>query len=166
MFKKLELSIDKLDLKKLVGEESYRPTGAVEFEIKDRTYLYDKIKNHINFKIKPDYELVGIIKYPGTFPHTDYWNVSLNYYISTNNESTMFWKNKDNKITRNDTAYIFDSNLIEIGSFLAKKNEFYLLDTKIIHSIKVEKNTDIRFILRFVWNNNSFEEILNSIIPL
>jgi hypothetical protein len=166
MFKKLELSIDNLKLSKLIGEKSYCPPNVVELEIKDKVYLYEEIKKHINFKIEPDYELIGIIKYPGTFPHRDGWNVSLNYYMNTNNEITTFWKKENDEYIAGDIGYNFDDSLKEIGSFQANKNEFYLLDTKIIHSVKVINPTDIRFILRVVWLNNSFEEILNSITPL
>ncbi len=166
MFKKLELSIGELKLSKLIGDTWYCPPGVVEFEIKDKNYLYDELKKYINFKIQPDYELIGVIKHPGTFPHKDGWNVALNYYINTNNEITTFWEKDNDEYTKTDAAYKFDDSLKEIGNFQAMKNDFYLLDTKIIHSVKVEKTTDVRFIVRVVWNNNSFNEILNSITPI
>lgn len=168
MFKKLDISISNLDLNKLKGP-LLNDFGAVsEYEIKNYEYFYNNVTAKIKFLIEPTDTIITKIIYPGSKPHKDWWSVVLNYYFNASGDVTYWWKQTQNFVEDDPnapTVYNF-SNLLQTDSFVAKTGDMYLLDTKIVHSIKINDPNEQRYLLKFGWINHSFEEILNSIIPL
>jgi len=171
MFKKINISGLYLNLNELLGPiskdfGSYRP--FVEFEINNYNYMLNEVSKHLKFLIEPSECNITRISTPGSEAHKDHWPVVLNYYFNPNSDTTYWWKQIKNCIEDNPegaTNYNF-SNLEKIDSFVAKKHDMYLLNTKEIHSVHVRKNSEPRYILKFAWHNRTFDEILNSIIPL
>lgn len=178
MFKKLNVSLDPIDVEKLKGTTSRdfgNRSGFHEFEITDYQYLYSILDKKIEFKIKPDIIHIANASV-GLNPHTDHCDVSLNYYIEASNEVTVFYRRLENefnssstkgwyKVRASDTVYKFEE-LEEIDSFVAKKHELWLLETAAIHTVKVKEGTPERSMIRCVWHKRSFDEILNSITLL
>ena len=178
MFKKLDVSLDPIDIERLKGSTS-RNYGGVgsgfhEFEITDYEYVYSILDKKIEFKIKPDAILIANASV-GLRPHKDLCDVSLNYYIETNNEALVFYRTLDKNsstlnpkskswflIRKTDVLGRFD-DMEEIASIVTKNNELWLLDTSVIHTVKMKEDTPERSMIRCVWHNRSFNEILNSI---
>jgi len=170
MFKKLELSIADLNLDELKGplDCDYGHGPFKEYKIKNYEYLFNNIKNCVKFSIEPTEINITGISHPGSLAHKDHWPVVLNYYFNPNNDITYWWEQVKNHIPDNPcgaTNYMFD-NLIKTGSFMSKKNDTYLLNTKVIHSVHVRAISETRYILKFAWEHGTFNEILNSIKPL
>ena len=80
-------------------------------------------------------------------PHTDTEIVtSINFYLQTEGCTTTFYKSKiENPDTvqvenQTDGHIYFEDDLIEVGSFVAKDFEIWLLDVSQIHGVKGEFN--------------------------
>jgi hypothetical protein len=177
MFKKLDGSLGPIDIEKLnhVSLRNFgNNSGFHDFDV-DYQYLHDIIDKKIKFKIEPDNIMLSYASV-GLRPHKDLCDVTLNYYLETNNEVTAFYRTLDKKPNNSTTKGWFlirkadslgrDDELEEIASFVAKNNELWLLDTSVIHIVKMKEGTPERSMIRCVWYNRSFEEILNSIVLL
>ncbi len=167
MFKKLDVSIGELKLTDLRGPQSADYGPFREYKIKNLDYLIEEVNKHINFSINPTDVNITSIVHPGSLAHKDHWPVVLNYYFNPSNDVTYWWEQTQNFIEDEPagaTNYKL-SNLKEIGSFVAQKNDLYLLNTKVVHSVSIRKTSAPRFILKFGWEHGTFDEILNSITP-
>ena len=181
MFKKLDIVFDPIDIKKIKGDISrdYRinGTGFHEFAIVDFEYVCSIFDKKIKFTIKPNiiHIAAGSVE---ILPHSDLCNVSLNYYIEANGETTIFYRALDKKAenfskagwwkarhAENDHIWLPDK-LEEIDSFVAKKNEVWPIKTAIPHGVKLNQGTPDRLMIRCVWHNRSYEEILDSLVLL
>ena len=76
-------------------------------------------------------------------PHTDSdINVSINFYIETDNCRTVYYEPKNEELNlfqiKNQTdGHIYDKNeLMEIGSFVAQPMEIWILNVKKIHGVE------------------------------
>jgi hypothetical protein len=164
MFKKLNLPKLDLSVDSLQGMKRYHSNAFTEYLIKHKFNFYINVIKKLNFKIKPSNFNLTKISYPGSNFHTDAWPVALNYYLSPSDDTTHFWKTKQDTVrnsTTKPTGFCI-SELTWTNSFVAKINDWYLLNTKEIHNVEMNKDSSPRFILRFVWNMNTYEEILNS----
>lgn len=166
MFKKLDLPLRDIDLPRIKGALSgqYGPT-FFEYSIADRVYLRDLIKSRIKFHLAPKTVLVTTITSPGALAHTDRWKTALNYYFDAGNDQTYFYREKtvdSGSVVREIKVY--DPNNLEvIGTFVANIGESYLLDTHCIHSVTVGQERQSRTMLRFTWEHDDFDTVLNSI---
>lgn len=80
-------------------------------------------------------------------PHTDTEIVtSINFYLQTEGCTTTFYKPKMENLrtvqveNQTDGHIYFEDDLVEIGSFVAKDYEIWLLDVSQIHGVKGEFN--------------------------
>jgi hypothetical protein len=167
MFKKLNLNFDNIDLNNLLGNQQtkYNYTSFFEFDVKDQDYLNSLIYSKIKFNIEPTYINVTKIIPPGTPQHTDFWKTALNIYITVGDDKTYFWKYTSEGYLKKETGntkFYHDKNMELIGSFTANKGDCYLFDTHTAHSVEVKNQS--RYILRFVWVKNTFQEVENSIV--
>jgi hypothetical protein len=171
MFKKLNLlplglTLDDLILRKDgVSESNFK-----EFNIENKDLLNANLAKILVFKIPPDKVNITTITAPGTRAHQDRWPVALNFYLTVGNERTWIWKIKDGvdaSIVYNEHVNIFKyDDLEKVDSYVADQNDVYLLDTSAIHSVWKAENSAPRHILRFAWEKNTFDEILDSILPV
>ena len=163
MFKKLNVSLADVDINLLKGDLVFNTKVFYEFAIADKNYLYDILSTKISFGIEPSYFNITEIIYPGSRPHTDTWPTSINFYLSASDDITTFWKNKNKEEQKGLAAYDL-SSLQKINSFVANKNDCYLLDVSTTHSVVLNTIDSKRTMLRVCWHKNSFDEIYNSII--
>jgi hypothetical protein len=138
-----------------------------EFTIKDLTYVIDCIKSKISFDIRPSRVNITDIHAPGVAIHTDRYPAALNLYFDAagGDDITTFY-DASNSTPVNvgwDVQKYDESNLAPIGTFVANKGDCYLLNTSIPHGVTLVTPCTVRTILRFVWLENSYNEVLNSI---
>jgi len=164
MFKKLELPIIDIDLKLLKGEVNYQNNSFIQYRINNFSTLHKNVTSKIKFQIKPDIIQLTEIGYPGTDPHTDTWPVALNYYVNVSGNTTHFWKPTNNVSYKREKGLTGFNilNLTPSGTFTANIADWYLINVNEIHSVQVDQGSEPRLILRYVWKNYSFEEILQS----
>lgn len=164
MFKKLNLSLTNIDLNELVGDHRSGYPRFDEYKIKNKDYLNSLIKDKIEFTIPPYGANITKISAPGAGSHTDYWTTALNVYLSAGNDKTYFWENNESAtfIEEKGPSY-FARKMKPIGSFVAKTGDLYLLNTHVVHSVKMKKTSDPRYILRFIWVTEPFDNVANSI---
>jgi len=165
-FKKIQLNFAGLDISLLKGEGLYSNAPVFyEYQIKNKIYLYQFFKNKIFFKIRPHHVDLIEIHSPGVKPHTDKWSVSLNCYINSSEDVTFIWEQTsvDSLIqkTAEGIKRFHQKDLTIKDSFSAKSGDCILLDTHQIHSVNIQN--DKRIILRFLWIDQSFENVLKSI---
>lgn len=132
------------------------------FEINDIVAFHNTIDNY-NFKIPPDSIQIWQIENQGWLDvHRDKGNakVSLNYYIETSEDETIFYKPKDGIVREDYHVYEFEDLNIE-GIFTALSGEAYLLNIKELHSV-TKKDNKPRIILQYSWDAN-YNVILESL---
>ena len=173
-YKKFNFNLSNVDYEKIKGKpfEGYGETFR-QFYIKDIFYLYSLMKNKIEFKIRPN--LVSYIEVSGygAEPHKDQCLCTINYYIDTVDCVTTFYKPRSELIktiipamTGQDRvieAYQLDK-LVAVDSFKAVNGDAYLLNSKEIHSVlRPTNDTNVRKILKWTWDRDDFETVLDSI---
>ena len=166
MFKKLNLNLDLVELEKLqsipdgVGADTFQ-----EHRILDLQRVLDIVAPQVKFNIRPDYSNFTFIKRLGAYIiHSDAFSTALNIYIRSSGETTTFYNNLTTHRFYTDTPrlYLYDKNQLEFrDSFQAVTNDCYLLSTECPHSVSNIHET--RKILRLVWKEAKFTDILNSI---
>jgi hypothetical protein len=166
MFKQIQLKLDHIDIDYIKGNLLYSNSPwFYEFSIRNKDYLYNILEKKVIFKIKPLFLNLTEIYKPGTNPHCDKWSTALNYYLNAGNETTFFWKEKTPNInfekTKQGTLRYAFTDVEKTSSFVARKDDCFLIDTHQIHSVEVIDPP--RIILRFIWFEQDFEKILNSI---
>ena len=167
MFEKLNINLDLTALEKLqsVQTDSWGADTFQEHRILDLQRVLDIVAPQVKFNIRPDYSNFTFIKSLGAYViHSDGLGITLNIYIRSGGETTTFYNNPSNHRLYTDTPryYLYDKNQLEFGdSFQAKTNDCYLLDTDCPHSVSNIQGT--RKILRLVWREATFVDILDSI---
>ena len=169
MFRKLNIALPNLDIERLKGTCDFQNGNFIQYTIADLSYLQNVIDDYLDLQIPPDTVNITVIAdRSGEYPHTDVWPVALNYYLYAHKEVTTFYDNP--------TGHKIDSGLVEglhqyelkklvpASTFIAKTDDCYLLNTHVPHTVSFTYEQSTRTILRFVWYNASYEEILNSII--
>lgn len=155
----------------------YKGTNGVSlnyFQIKNQSELEKNYINNFKFKITPDIIRFVMIKGEGgeIGPHVDHGiKVALNFYIQTSNiDETVFYdKNNENisafkyNETKNESNIYNKADLTITETFSSIDNSMFLLDVTKIHSVKKASEFP-RIFLAFLWKNNTFGEILNSIM--
>jgi hypothetical protein len=171
MFKKLDIKLPTVYLNFLQGPGANVGDLSTEFReylIKDSAYLNYLFRDRIKFNILPNRSNVTIIEKNGALdPHTDVWATALNFYLDiTGSEVTKFYANPSNhKIIVEEVPglFFYDTNLLtEIGNFTAQTHDCYLLDTHVPHSVSNDNNGS-RTILRLIWQDHSFQTVLDNI---
>jgi hypothetical protein len=179
MFKKLDFTLD-IDFDRIKNDQKMEAYGQsfTGYVIKDIEYFNDVVSRSIKFNIKPysiNYTEIsrGIVA-----PHIDGSVITLNYYLQTNGDATLFWKPTASEIKivppiqgltggpihDKSTVIGYDpSDLKLVNYFVAKNAEAYLLDASEIHSISPKDYNSVRRIIRFFWEKTTFDEVLNSI---
>jgi hypothetical protein len=176
-FQKINLNLEEANQELIKGEffEAYGPTFN-SYYIKDNEYFNNLINSKICFGIQPDWvNYTEIIDY-GAHPHVDHSLTVLNYYFEANDFTTIFWKlkhqvetvpvyqtRKDGKLTENRTSSFNMTDISPVTSFKAKSNEAYLINIREIHSANRLKKGSPRTMIRWLWENESFENVLESI---
>ncbi len=176
-FKKIDFKLENIDLNLLKGNffEAYGPTFN-SFYIKDEQYFNNFISNKIEFLIKPDWVNYTEITEYGAYPHIDHSQTVLNYYIEANSYTTIFYKLKhevdtdpmyqtrqDGKLIENRTRSYNLGDCVPVCSFTAKSNEAYLINIRQIHSATRLMKGSPRLMIRWLWENEDFNTVLNSI---
>jgi hypothetical protein len=122
-------------------------------------------------KIEPTYVTYAQITGKGLLgAHIDHGPlVNLNYYISAEEDETVFLKKKQGDVKGKiypgkDEAKVFDlKDLDEVGRFVSKSNEAYLLNVSEIHCVNKLVDTKRAFI-SFSWHHNTYQEVLDNLI--
>lgn len=162
---KIPWLLPKLDLASIQGLLNYQAPDFFIYEINDQDYLEDCIQNsNIRFHIPPSWINYTEITGYGSIPHTDPGSCcSLNYYITADNSVTEFHKLKPQSSARNSDQYYGYVDLDLMHRISINTNESYLLNVARIHSVRKHDVLSIRRILRLMWSNHDFLQVLNSI---
>ena len=162
MFKKINLPILNLNIDTILGNQISSYPNFFQYSTNIG------ILEDLQFQITPFLINVTKITSPGVSPHIDGPPVALNYYLNAGQNSTKFWKTRNssdmNKFNDDVPKKFLLADLIQVNEFVANTHDWYLFDTKVIHSVTMPKDSDPRFILRFFWKDHSFDEILNSLL--
>jgi hypothetical protein len=176
-FQKIDLKLPDFNIQSLKGEffEGYGEEFRA-FYINDQEYVNTLIKDHIQFDIPPVMTSIAEISNYGANPHVDHHSVALNYYVNPANCITIFWEEtvknsgsaipklqQDGSLVQNDVKVYHLKDLKMAERFNAEAKDTYLLNVKKIHSANRLKNDGVRSMLRWVWNDVSFEDVLASI---
>jgi hypothetical protein len=132
------------------------------FEIADMEGFYANIQNY-NFKIPPTTIQIWQIEKQGWLDvHRDRGEskVSLNYYIDTSEDETIFYTPKDGIVREDYHVYDFEDLNIEC-SLSAKAGEAYLLNINELHSV-TKKDDKTRVFLQYSWNED-YDTVLDSL---
>lgn len=163
-FQKINVSLSGLDILPFKGPKTFNNPTFVEYAILNRLELIKMIWSRVQFNIMPEMVNITEIVYPGSAPHTDTFPTALNFYLDANEDETFFWDEIDPITTKRTGLIGYDiDKLIKTDSFIAKKDDCFMLNTSKIHSVNMRETESRRIILRFIWRKHSFEEILNSI---
>jgi hypothetical protein len=89
----------------------------------------------------------------------------MNIYLSSGDDITSFWQftNKDRVHNPSSLTFYDQAGVEQIGEFKANVMDCYLLDVHKIHTVKISEPNSVRQILRFTWDNHTFNEVFNSI---
>lgn len=178
MFQRLSFNLQDIDINRLRGHflEAYGPTFT-QYAVLDEEYLNSMLSTRVRFHIPPNMLCFTEITDVGApDPHTDSSMTALNYYITTSNCTTVFWRsvNPDNRtmiprVSDDDplgvsTTYTYDVRDLRVqGSFVAKNHEAYLLNTHQIHSVRKSRTSPHRCMIRWLWYQIPYEQVLKSI---
>ena len=132
--------------------------------------LFRKQHTRKFFSIPPS--RIRYVKITGTGilqPHRDHnTTVSLNYYISANDDQTIFYNTISSDIApiaypgkTESNVYKLDS-LVELDKFVSNSNEAYLLDVSQIHAV-VKVNPEPRIFISYLWSDHSYDQVLKDI---
>ena len=178
-FQKIPLDLSMVDMNLIRGgqlQEGYGDTFH-SYHIRDREYFREFCAARIRFKIPPDGVNYTEITDHGTVPHRDESKSALNYYVNTADAVTAFWEPKDpdyhgDVIARLDTdgrlrkstAVSYDEKKLKIaGCFFARPHTAYLLRISAIHSVKKINPYNQRHLLRWLWRDLEFQDLLDNI---
>jgi hypothetical protein len=168
LYKKIDTKFNNIDFSELIGQVNfkYKDSFSESRILKSCSEMIELLSDKIKFSISPDQVSMTEVKYPGMTIHTDTWNVSLNYYLSIANGSTTFYKLKEGStdIIAPRSTYNID-NFIFLDKFNPNKNDLYLFNSSVPHSISVPLSEENRQLFRFIWNDPSIniDDIYNSI---
>lgn len=102
--------------------------------------------------------------------HIDHGTLTcLNFYISANEDRTIFFEKKDKHKSGElypgkTEANIYDiEDLNPVGQFVACSNESYLLNVSKIHCVH-KVNDSKRSFVNFAWNYHTYQEVLENLI--
>jgi hypothetical protein len=154
------------------------PGDITNFYGKDKKgltyYRIDNNNDHLFNYIKEPYRqhfTISLldINVPFVAPHTDSRiQVSINFYIQTNNCKTSFYKfNNDNyserKVPNQTNGSVFNlKDLTEVDSFIAKNNEVYILNVTQPHSVIAQSITrDNRIVICLQTRFLTYQETLS-----
>jgi hypothetical protein len=146
-------------------EELKGKTLLKYFHINDMDSFYDTVQNY-NFKIPPSHIQIWRIENKGWLDvHRDRGEskTSLNYYIDTSLDETIFYTPKDGVIREDYHVYEFDELNVE-DSFVARPKDAYLLNINELHSV-TKHDDKPRILLQYSWNED-YETVLESIQDL
>ena len=95
----------------------------------------------------------------------------INFYLDAGSDETFFWKEIEPSITdrpnpsgpKTGTKSYRTVPLEKTGSFIANTGDCYLMDIWYIHSVRVSAINSPRKLLRLLWYDLSFDEVLQSI---
>lgn len=116
----------------------------------------------LDFKILPDRVSITRITAPGVGPHCDTWPVSLNFYLSTGN-GTLLCYNMLNDEPVDDSKVYNLSELELVEKVNIEQFDLILLNTHQVHSVDLPIGNDDRYIFRFIWSHNTFDEVAEGI---
>jgi hypothetical protein len=149
-----------VDTKELRGKTLLR-----FFQINDIENFCKTTQNY-NFKIPPNAIQIWQIENQGWLDvHRDRGEskTSLNYYIDTSLDETIFYTPKDGIEREDYYEYEFDELNI-VDSFAADSGESYLLNINELHSV-TKKDSKTRVLLQYSWNED-YETVLESLKDL
>jgi hypothetical protein len=166
------LDID-IDLNSLKGTLSNKYPGTDSgmelcyYYVNNYKLFYEKLPMFL--KLVPDIILITEINGPGHLgAHRDHGaKCVLNWYVESNNDKTIFYKEKPNArpftAPGEKTANIYSESDIEIfDSFIAKDKEMYLLNVSEIHSVHSYK-VGVRRFVNLAWRNTDYDTILQRV---
>lgn len=164
----LDITMSDINMELVVKPRFNNVTRAYFINNKDQ--IIQKINQKVNLiDLNPDIIYVMKLRNNNLGVHVDEFNASLNFYIDTDNEETRFYGIKDKSksvvIPGNNNPRVDQSLYDEIGHFIAKDNEAYILNNRVLHSvfnknILINKN---RFLIKCAWKNLSAENLLKNI---
>ncbi len=176
-YNKIDLNLSDLDIDRIKGDpwEFYGHT-FLQYVIKDTNYLNDLIKDRIQFGIEPQAVFYTEIIDTGVMiPHVDLATAVLNYYIESGDAITVFWEivgqaqtrplssNRNGTVEHQGTMEFDIKDLRFAEKMCAQDHEAYLLNTGRPHSINKKPSKPNRKMIRWLWHDVAYEDVLASI---
>jgi hypothetical protein len=178
MYKKINLDLRSIEVDRLKGAfyEGYGPFFKT-YHILDPEYLEAFLKPKIKFNIPATHVGYTEVLFKGVMtPHTDTSMTALNYYINSNSGTTFFYQAIDPsaKLTagrllgqgKKESSETYEYSLLNlevIDSFSSNDHEAWLLNAHVIHCVRKSKFDKPRTILRWLWYDVPFYQVLSSI---
>lgn len=160
---------------RILSKHGFRKNSQVPLFVKKYVSKknIDYIKSILPKKIIPEIVAINISDILSLGIHAHKFDRSvINFYIKTNNEETIFYKekkgysfldivneNNDEWIDNNDVYYeIIEQKVYEEEKFIARDNDCWLLDTTIPHAVKLTTSDNtVRTVLQ-IYLKTSFKE--------
>lgn len=136
------------------------------FSIHNEQEFINQYRQNI-FSIKPSRVSFAIIRGKGMLlPHKDHGcQVSLNYYITADEDITNFYSTSNSNISgikypgKIQSNIFNEKDLIKEDSFIANSNDLFLLNVSEIHSVEKINNSP-RMFITYSWDNVTYDELL------
>jgi hypothetical protein len=128
------------------------PIKLATFKTEDKRQLLSLLPQKLVLLEVPDVVMLSmqglLVEQPSVTAHIDYnRRCALNFYLQANGETTKYYKwDRSNK------------QLIEVGMFCAKTNEWWLMDTTKPHAVMLVPN-EHRTVLSYSFQKTSFAKV-------
>ena len=152
MFAKLNIdfTIDEYDYGNKIMDYHYgKNVPVIQYHTAISRHCNQLLEKVIPSRFTKDFGVAFMDISNSVVPHTDTnLFVSINHYIQTNDEETIFYSFKEGikiesfQIQKQKNGFIFKEPQLDIiGSFVAKEKETWILDVATPHSVKVSHQT-------------------------
>lgn len=164
MLRRIPGSVATPDWRRLKGEPItvYYPVGI--YDILDKEYYRSIFESVVSYEDLPEPEIFYIEISNSSGPHRDPapQSVALNYIIESANSITKTWNLKNSESAYCEQFHFDD--VVEHQAVETKDGEFWLLETKSIHSIYLPSYLKkSRKLISWRWSNIQFEDVLKHI---
>jgi hypothetical protein len=160
-WQKLDWDFEGWDLERFRGgkKQQFGPTFH-EYNLLNDQLFEQELRQRIHLPIKPDMVLFTDITHPGVGVHRDQYPTVINYYMTTDQDRTVFYHSDTEPVWTRVQLYD-EATVIKETEFTAQQGDVYLLDVGRLHSVTALQRT--RQLLRFVWKQHTFAEIAASL---
>jgi predicted GIY-YIG superfamily endonuclease len=159
-WQKLNWNFEGWDLERFRGGKTQQFGDTFhEYSLINGPVFRQELAHRVHLPIPPDLVLFTDVTHPGVGVHRDQYPTVINYYITADQDQTVFYHSAPQVWTRVKTHSA--DGLVKETEFTAQQGDVYLMDVSCLHSVTALQRT--RQLLRFVWRQKTFAEIAASL---